>query len=360
MSAVYSRGRISSCAGPRPMHRRSGREPISRYPCLGVGAPRHRRAPRPARRVLPQACGRLPRGSLGAVARRPPRADLAHGRRAHPVRRHHVLRGGRGEAQGPRRLRVRAGRGGGPRRRGLLLRRRDHRWAVGAPGAGAREPRRAGSRVRFVARHDTGSRVPDRRPARRARALKGTLNIYRAGYQEFTEDEFRLARALRRCGRARDRQRPHPRDARAPGADRPADGPLERPRVPRAAARGSSRVDRSYVGRARDARPRRLQARQRHLQPRDGRPRARRRSRRSPCGRAPTDTVCRVGGEEFAIMVPVERPRDASRLAERLQERITATTARPGRARQRVDRHRLGARPTPRTPASSWRAQRSR
>ena len=38
-----------------------------------------------------------------------------------------------------------------------------------------------------------------------------------------------------------------------------------------------------------------------------------------------TDTVCRVGGEEFAIIVPASGLSDAFRLAERLQERITAT-----------------------------------
>jgi diguanylate cyclase (GGDEF)-like protein len=38
-----------------------------------------------------------------------------------------------------------------------------------------------------------------------------------------------------------------------------------------------------------------------------------------------TDTVCRVGGEEFAIIVPASGLSDAFRLAERLQERVTAT-----------------------------------
>ncbi len=328
------------------MQTRSGCEPISGHPCLGVGAPRHGRAARSARRVVSQARGRLPRGPLGAVAGRPPRADLAHRRRAHPVRRHHVLRGGRGQAPAARRLRVRPGRGEGPRRRGVLVRSRHHRLGGRAPGAGAREPRRARSPRPFRREHDAGPRVPDRRPARRARAPEGHAQHLPRGLPGVHRGRVPARRPLRRRGGARDRQRPHPRDARAPGADRPPDGPLEPPRVPRAAPRGAPRrVDRPDARLARHARPRRLQARQRHLQPRHGRPRA-------------------LGGR---VDPPRSRPLDRHRLPGRRRgvrdhrarkrplRRIPARRAppgahhrhavRPGRAGQRVDRHRLGADP---------------
>ena len=37
------------------------------------------------------------------------------------------------------------------------------------------------------------------------------------------------------------------------------------------------------------------------------------------------DIVCRIGGEEFAIIVPASGLSDAFRLAERVQEHVTAT-----------------------------------
>ena len=50
--------------------------------------------------------------------------------------------------------------------------------------------------------------------------LKGTLNVYRIGDDaSFTEQEFELRDAVRRRSRAGARQRRHPREARAPGAD---------------------------------------------------------------------------------------------------------------------------------------------
>ena len=64
--------------------------------------------------------------------------------------------------------------------------------------------------------------------------LKGALNIYRQGDATFNDEEFELAQALRRRGRARARQRADPRAARAPGADRLAHRPLQPPLLPRA------------------------------------------------------------------------------------------------------------------------------
>ena len=175
--------------------------------------------------------------------------------------------------------------------------------------------------------------------------LKGTLNIYRAGYQEFTEDEFRLVVRFAGRGRARDRQRAHPRDARAPGADRPAD-------------RASGTTAPSTSGSARcssSPRPTRTPVSLVMLDLDDfkrvndvyshatGDHVLARRSRRScsqPCAR-PTP-FCRIGGEEFAIIVPASGLSDAFRLAERVQEHVTATPFGPGRPGERLDRHRLG------------------
>ena len=195
--------------------------------------------------------------------------------------------------------------------------------------------------------HAARSGVADRRPTHRpgpAQAAPSTSTA--SGFQEFTDDEFQLAVRFGDAAALARRQRADPRVARATGADRPADRPLEPPRVPRAAPPGArARVRRPVLRRARDARPRRLQAGQRRLQPRDGRSRARRRSQRSSLAAVRAgDCVCRIGGEEFAIIAPASGLADAFGLAERVQAQVAHKEFGPVGPDERLDRRRLGPR----------------
>ena len=245
-----------------------------------------------------------------------------------------------------RRVRIGRRRREGARRRAVLLRRRDHGLGGRAPRARAREPRRARPARPLRRGHAARPRVADRRPARRARPPQGhAQHLPRRASRSSPRTSSCSPCASATPPRSR-RQRAHPRVARAPGADRPADRPLEPPRVPRAAPPGARRgVGQPVLRRARDARPRRLQARQRRLQPRD---RATTCSRRSPgsCSRSvrTSDCVCRIGGEEFAIIAPTSGLADAFRLAERVQEHDRVHGVRPGRAGEPLGRHRVRAR----------------
>ena len=232
--------------------RPSGSDSSVRHPC--VGSRRllsYGRDARPCGRVVSEARGRLPRRALGAVARRPPPADRGHRGRADPVRRHHVLRGERHRAGAAGGVRIGRGRREGPRRRPVSLRRRDHRLGGRAPRARAREPRRARPARPLRHEHDARSGVADRRPARRPRPAEGHAQHLPLRLPGVHGGRVPAGRPLRRCRGARDRQRAHSRDARAAGADRPADRPLEPPRLPRAApGRARLGLDRADVGRA--------------------------------------------------------------------------------------------------------------
>ena len=127
---------------------------------------------RPARRVVPKLADVFHELPVGAVAGRPAAAHRAHGRRADPLRRHHVLRGRRGEAGREGRLRVGSRLGEGAGGRAVLVRRRHHRLGRRAPGAGAREPRGVDPRVRFVADTLTPSRSSSS-PSWRAAGSRG-------------------------------------------------------------------------------------------------------------------------------------------------------------------------------------------
>ena len=101
-------------------------------------------------------------------------------------------------------------------------------------------------------------------------ALKGALNIYRIGEQAgFADHEFELAKWFGDAAALAVDNAADPRAARAPGADRLADRPLQPPLLPRAPARrADARIARARLGRGPDVRPRRLQACQRRLRPR--------------------------------------------------------------------------------------------
>ena len=113
-------------------------------------------------------------------------------------------------------------------------------------------------------------------------------------------------------------------ESRAAGADRSADGALEPPGLPRAAPqRGRPRLVRARVRRAPDARPRRLQAGQRHLRARGRRPGAGRARGRAPGGRAPERRRLPDRWRGVRDHRSLGRPRRSrSRLAERVAERV--------------------------------------
>ena len=128
--------------------------------------------------------------------------------------------------------------------------------------------------------------------------------------------------ALRRTrgGRAdpdrdRDRRaRPPPDRAPEAGRDRSADGPRQPRRLPPRAPPGDPRAkERQHPGLAGAPRPRRLQAPERH--PRASiwrRGPARRRAKLREAVRD-TDTAARVGGEEFALVLPQDLTRRGGR-----------------------------------------------
>ena len=242
------------------------------------------RAPGRARRLLPSACGRLPRGALGADAHDGARAHRRHPRRRHPVRRLHDLPGGRGAA------RSHPGHGARPLGRGghelPAAPRRGHH------GLGDR-PSRAPARQRRPPRPACEDRPRDARgraggahlvPLVARGTVKGALNVYRIGAGgDVHRGGVRARQALRRRRGARARQRPGARCPRAPGADRLAHRPLQPPLLPRAPPRRAEpREQDTRPDRRPDARHRRLQARQRRPRARHRRPGAPPAGRRAP------------------------------------------------------------------------------
>ena len=166
-------------------------------------------------------------------------------------------------------------------------------------------------------------------------ALKGALNIYRIG----EDAEFARARVpsrtvvRRRCG-ACARQRADPRAPRAPRADGLADVAVQPPLLPRATPCGAdTRLALARHGRRADVRPRRLQARQRRVWPRRRRPNARssvaRVARETVRG---SDVVCRIGGEEFGVIMPSCDAGDALGLASRMSRGATRASMSTRRA----------------------------
>ena len=126
--------------------------------------------------------------------------------------------------------------------------------------------------------------------------------------------------------------------------------PLQPPRLPRrAAARGRPRAALRAAARARRARPRRLQARQRHCWAT---------SPATPCslevGRRilslvrATDIACRFGGDEFAVILPESSRADAELLAGRIVSGHRRQARRQGRPDRRVGRRRRAGTRRPR------------
>ena len=213
----------------------------------------------------------------------------------------------------------------------------------------------------------------DHGPADRARRGQGRaqhLPPRRGG--ELQRRGVRAGDALRRRGRARARQRADPRAARVPGADRLADRPLQPPLLPRAAAgRADPREPLARLRRGADARHRRLQARQRRLRPRLGRPgadrprraaarRAARLGRRLPARRRGVrrDHADRRRGRRARAGAPPDRHARRGRVRRRPGKitisigvsqgpRARDEPARAGRLRRGRDDDRQGARQEP-------------
>ena len=171
--------------------------------------------------------------------------------------------------------------------------------------------------------------------------LKGTLNIYRSGFQEFTEDEFRLvvrfgdaaALALDNAHIRASLERQAQTDPLTGLWNHRAFHERLRLELVEASAGHSA-------GLARDARPRRLQARQRRLQPRD-RGRGPRRGRRDP---APLDPLRRLRLPDRRRGVrdhrALERPRGGPPPRRARAGAGRARRLRPRRLGEPLDRHR--------------------
>ena len=149
--------------------------------------------------------------------------------------------------------------------------------------------------------------------------LKGALNIYRDRRGRVVRrGRVRARPVVRRRRGTRARQRPDPRAPRAPGADRLADRPLQPPLLPRAAARRAQRA-----GRAHDSVALLMFDIDDFKRVNDicGHGDGDQVLRRSPtCCRSTvraSDVVCRVGGEEFAVILPSCTAGDALGLARR-------------------------------------------
>ena len=201
-------------------------------------------------------------------------ADCRHARRAHSPRRPRLLRGRRDHVSALGRLCPRPLRRRGDRRRAVRLRPGDHRLGRREPRARACEPGRPRPARQVRRGHAARSRVADRRPAHRAWIDQGRAEHLPRRPRGVQRGGVPPRRSVRRRRRARARQRPRAREPRAPGPDRPAHGALEPPLLPRAAAqRDRPRLHRAGgIRGAADARPRRLQAGQRHLRARRRRP----------------------------------------------------------------------------------------
>ena len=174
----------------------------------------------------------------------------------------------------------------------LRLRRGHHRLGRSPPRAGPHQPgapRPAHEdRARDAARRGRGADHGSADRPRRGQGRAQHLPPRRGG--ELQRRGVRAGDPLRRRRRAGARQRADPRAARVPGADGLADRPLQPPLLPRApAGRAHPREPHAGVRRRADARHRRLQARQRRLRPRLGRPGADR------PGRPPARGAARLG-----------------------------------------------------------------
>ena len=235
-------------------------------------------------RAVPPAGRDLPRRPLRGQPDRAPRADRRHARRAHPVRGRPHLRGRRGQARADPGARAQpVGRRG--HERDVLLRRGDHRLGRRASRAGALEPGASRS-TRALRSGNTGRPgSPDRGAVDRTRPTEGNAqHLPRRGARAVLARGVPPRNPLRRRSGARNRQRPHPRSARASGVDRRAHGPLQPSRVPRPApAGGHARLRGARHGRARHVRSRRLQEGERRV-----RPWSRRSAARPGRGRAPS------------------------------------------------------------------------
>jgi diguanylate cyclase (GGDEF)-like protein len=185
-------------------------------------------------------------------------------------------------------------------------------------------------RVRFVANTPPDPESLIAVPLVARGHLKGTLNIYRGGYQEFTEDEFRLVvRFADAAALAIDNAHIRASLERQAQTD-PLTGLWnhrafhERLRDELLAASTEQRpvalvmLDLDDFKRVNDVYS---HATGDHVLSEVA-------SILLSSVRS-SDTVCRIGGEEFAVIVPASGLPDAFRLAERLQERVAAATFGP-------------------------------
>ena len=296
--------------------------------------------------------------SLDALLKRI--ADTA--RRAHSPRRPRRLRGRRDHVQLWGVFARGALRRGGDRRRAVQLRPGHHRLGGGEPRARAGEQGRPRPARQVRRGHAARSRVADRRPAHRAWIDQGRAEHLPRRPRGVQRGGVQPRRSVRRRRCARTRQRPRARQPRAPGPDRPADGALEPPLLPRAAAqRDRPRLNRAGdIRGAADARPRRLQAGQRHLRAcrrrpgtggaRDAAPRAS--SARQTTSAGPAARSSRSSSEPAISRLPMRSPSGSRGRSPR------QTSSRRGLSRSRSGSP--SAPSTRPTRASSSRARRSR
>ena len=157
-----------------------------------------------------------------------------------------VYEAGRDHVSAVGRLCPRSLRRGGDRRRAVRLRPGHHRLGGGEPRARACEQGRPRPARQVRRGHAARSRVADRRPAHRAWIDQGRAEHLPRGPRRVQRGGVPPCRSVRRRRCACARQRTRAREPRAPGPDRPADGALEPPLLPRAATqRDRSRLDRS-------------------------------------------------------------------------------------------------------------------
>jgi hypothetical protein len=192
-----------------------------------------------------------------------------------------------------------------------------------AATAGAWQGEQPWTRPRGGGRH--AGRVPRRpadhpSPAERARQRPRRRDLRAARIGPAARGGPRAAAPPRRPARRRHPERPGlPGEART-GDPRPADRPLQPALLLRGAREGGAALGAlRLLGVADPVRRRRLQGRQRHLRPR--------RRRRGPapasdpwwtpcCAR---DSFARIGGEEFAVLLPETHALDALMVADRMR-----------------------------------------
>ena len=228
-------------------------------------------------------------------------------------------------------------------------------------------PRDAGSATTYERGRDLAERRPDRSGLavpmplipEASRADSRRLHPGRGGARRRRDRGARAARAARR---PRDRERPALPGGQAAGRPRRAHRAAQPPLLPRdARARGRPRPPLQPRARARRLRPRRLQGDQRPDRP----PRRGRRARRSAgaCATsfAHADIACRVGGDEFAVVLPESTLGDAEQLYRRIQHAVSAQpigevghivfSAGMAELRRRTTRSRSSSGPTTRSTA---------